>query len=63
MQLLKDVAQRARYQAMLPAVMAATQQRQPAAAPNTDQPRQAELSPALQDADRAMLGILLGVAS
>jgi hypothetical protein len=58
MQLLKDVAQQASYQAMLPAAIAARQQ-----APITDQPRPADLSPALQDADRAMLGILLGVAS
>jgi len=63
MQLLKDVAQQARYQAMLPAVIAARSQDRSHAAPIAEQPTQAELPPSLQDADRAMLAILLGVAS
>ncbi len=63
MQLLRDVAQQARYQAMLPAVIAARSQERANTAPAAVQPAPAELPPSLQDADRAMLAILLGVAS
>lgn len=63
MQLLRDVAQQARYQAMLPAVIAARSQDRAHAVPTTEQPAPAELPPSLQDADRAMLAIMMGVAS
>ena len=63
MMMLKDVAQQARYQAMLPAVIAARSQDRAHAAPTADQPAPADLPPSLQDADRAMLAILLGAAS
>lgn len=59
MKRLVDVAQQARFQAMLPAAIAARQS-QPAPAPGNQAPA---LSPALQDADRAFIGIMLGVAA